>query len=486
MKSSLIALLLLLFCENAAKVVAQTPDPEAYGEKIVELDMGAPVLRFNKILPFDRQFIFHLKNIPSAYSTISISIVENKQATSQRRKKSGGGSEAKPATGVVLTTNGWTRPNGGSGITEADINQMAHLKPNRDYIVTIEAGTLKTLTATQEIELGRALLADASVTTIVNQLGWEPASSGGKVITTYREQLNKTFEAAINAYDPGYVFNRPEWTDLLSELNTFREEILNASGELDSWQDDLDVNDPNYIELKRQIKAINWGTLQEHDALYRSIEISLSNLEVTEKAKAEPEQTVLGNLTSFTNFIVNALKARDALVNKMMVDVVLPNTSKISVLNSTSLAGFVDAARLHLNLDVGYAYVGRIDRAMAYTGFNIYFRPVDKSIRLSTYKTLGEQLAVRSSFLLGITTGSVEKEGVRKGLIDNKALVLGAGFRVISFLKVNGGVFCHYRFEQNPVIDRDRYRFSMSPFVSISIDLDVKSLFTGFSDAVFK
>jgi hypothetical protein len=87
--------------------------------------------------------------------------------------------------------------------------------------------------------------------------------------------------------------------------------------------------------------------------------------------------------------------------------------------------------------------------------------------------------------LVGITTGSIEEPGIRKGIIGNKALILGLGFRVTTFMKVNTGMFFYYLYDKNPTVSNDLYRTTASPFVSLSLDLDAKSLFGGLWTSIF-
>jgi len=146
----------------------------------------------------------------------------------------------------------------------------------------------------------------------------------------------------------------------------------------------------------------------------------------------------------------------------------------------------VKNAKLYITLDLGCAYVWRMDRVLPYTGVNIYFRPVNRNIPLRTYKEFWDYLGVRTSLLLGVTLSSVEKTDVRKGLFGNLALVLGAGFRPIPFLKINGGCMVYYSYSSNPLVSREHYHTTLSPFVSLSIDMDVKPLFAGIGESIFK
>jgi hypothetical protein len=182
----------------------------------------------------------------------------------------------------------------------------------------------------------------------------------------------------------------------------------------------------------------------------------------------------------------DAIKKRDIWLNTLVEATISENTYKIFTLGATYRADFVKNAKLYLSLDLGAAYVGNVDRVFTYTGVNIYFRPVNKNIPLSMYTSPKEWFATRTSFLIGITMNSIEEPNVRKGLIGNSALVLGGGVRLVPFAKINAGCFVYYKYDNNPLISQTRYHTAFSPFVSISIDLDVKPLFAGIGEAIFK
>jgi hypothetical protein len=144
-----------------------------------------------------------------------------------------------------------------------------------------------------------------------------------------------------------------------------------------------------------------------------------------------------------------------------------------------------DQADRYIGLDMGAAYVGNFSRIHTYYGLNIYLRPVNKNIPLSRYKNMGDFFLTRSSILLGITFSSIEKENIRKGILDTKGVILGAGFRIVSFFRVNAGGLLYYRYPTNPLQDPERYSARMSPFVSLSFDLDMEELLGAVGKSIF-
>jgi hypothetical protein len=474
-----------VFILLATQLRAQTPepDPDANGNQIITLDMST--MKFDKIFPFDRYFIIHIKNIPSSYDAIHISIIENKTVASQYRKTGKFLASDLEKDNADFILEPWNRPLDGKDIKEADLVQPFKLPPNGDFLVRIDAGVKDELSLDEVKALTDQLNKDVNIAEVINKLAAQKADAPASFLVSAKDELNNSIEKAVRTFNPAYNYNKPELLVLLPDFGAFHNSILNLNP-------NISLITGNGVDLKKikilrnRIESISWGTINNTGTAFKDIQADVKVLKDEDNTKNSHATTVSTNLDQLIADINIAIAARDKLKGTMIKSVILDHTYKLTTMNTSYRADFVNNAKLHINLDLGYAYVGRIDRAIAYSGFNIYFRPVDKTIPLSHYNGILDQLSVRTSLLLGISLSSIEKDNVRKGLIDNKALVLGAGFRILSFLKVNGGAFCHYRYDTNPVIDPERYHFSMSPFVSFSLDLDVKPLFTGLSDSIFK
>ena len=83
----------------------------------------------------------------------------------------------------------------------------------------------------------------------------------------------------------------------------------------------------------------------------------------------------------------------------------------------------------------------------------------------------------RFSALVGFTwTDNLVKPGERKALYGEKRmLVFGAGLRGTEIFRINGGVLMLRGIDPNPLIEKTR--IEVTPFVSISADIDVAGLF---------
>ena len=140
--------------------------------------------------------------------------------------------------------------------------------------------------------------------------------------------------------------------------------------------------------------------------------------------------------------------------------------------------------KMHVTLDLGYAYVGRVDRFNLYAGMNIYMRAIDTALPLSNYR--GKFLDVigsRTSLLVGVSLQSIKKEGIRRGIVsDDMALITGVGFRLLSFFKINGGAYFFYQYPADPLANKNNYHVKAAPFVSLSLDFNVRSFLQSFGN----
>jgi hypothetical protein len=110
-----------------------------------------------------------------------------------------------------------------------------------------------------------------------------------------------------------------------------------------------------------------------------------------------------------------------------------------------------------------------------YAGFNINFRPINKDIpfRELRYKTL----LYRLSFMSGITLTSIAIPNKRKDLFASTSLLTGLGFRLTNEVKIIGGTVWFRKNDTNPF--SDQYKLGLSPFLGVSIDLELQQLFGG-------
>ena len=110
-----------------------------------------------------------------------------------------------------------------------------------------------------------------------------------------------------------------------------------------------------------------------------------------------------------------------------------------------------------------------------YFGFNINFRSMDKNIKLRQirYKSLRHYL----SFSAGLTLRSLKIDNKRDDFFDKSSLLTGIGVRLSNYLRLTGGVVWFK--VPDPNIATGHTLVKVSPFLGVSIDVDLLELFGG-------
>ncbi|SEN81719.1 hypothetical protein SAMN05192574_104242 [Mucilaginibacter gossypiicola] len=470
-------------------------DDRNYDKIPVTYDMSTGT--FDRVLPFDRPFMFYFKGIPANVSYIEIVLIKDNLKPFKKPKPGTYGPNDLDVYAVKLKSDRWERPDGavGANINECKVRSRWKMLPNTSYSVDIITGIKSTLTSAQKSDLKAKLQASLKVSGLITTLartGLAGTFDANALINQKNTESRQVLSEAVKDVNPNYDLSGldpAKATITVQNLLSNFQLMMNATDKLFDM-----TTAPSYaathakiVNLQTALKTtINWGVITKDDAEYKTIVQSLKTINDAIAADDGNKAIFTQKTADIQSKLDNVPNLRDAISKQFIEDVILPNTYIYLRQNDTYVDDFQKNAKLYVNLDVGYAYVGRMDRGLAYSGFNIYFRPIDRSVPLSQYDSFGDWLAVRSSLLIGITLASVEQDNVRKGFIGNKGLMLGYGFKLISFFKINAGTMVNYRYNNNPLLSTDHYHTSLSPFVSFSIDLDAKSLLSGIGDSIFK
>ncbi len=164
--------------------------------------------------------------------------------------------------------------------------------------------------------------------------------------------------------------------------------------------------------------------------------------------------------------------------------------TKDSLILATTLAGS-SAARRYVSADTGFAFVPELDSAVSYMGANIYLRPVNPP-SVTPLGSGSKGLARRFAIMVGFTLQDdlVREETAPNGdkiktidnLTDAGSVLLGFGFRINPALRLGGGAIAYKQLET--LLDQ-RASTEVSYFFSLTLDLDVRSLFTGGPNGLF-
>ncbi len=166
-----------------------------------------------------------------------------------------------------------------------------------------------------------------------------------------------------------------------------------------------------------------------------------------------------------------ALMSRESMVQSVTDNFVV-NASAALFEDAVTTADFNTRHSWYVSADVGVALAPRLHSGFAYSGANIYFRPVNKEAPLQQFH--GKARIARSvSAMVGLTITDLTKAGQRSNLIGSQMLVAGGGMRVTESMRLNGGVVVYQAEDTNPTVSRQKV--AATPFVSFSYDFDVAS-----------
>ena len=156
--------------------------------------------------------------------------------------------------------------------------------------------------------------------------------------------------------------------------------------------------------------------------------------------------------------------------------------------SGTTMTDWKTRATAYISADVGLAYSGGIDSFFYYLGTNVYLGPVNKKAPLSFQEDgLVSSIRKRFAIMFGIPINSFDDEETvaelndervdLEGVIGNRPLLIGAGFRLTDLIRITGGsVFFKVR-DPNPLITDLRTRHSA--FFAVSVDWDIRGFFAG-------
>lgn len=221
----------------------------------------------------------------------------------------------------------------------------------------------------------------------------------------------------------------------------------------------------SYLEQFEQLKAELKNVALPSDSPFEKIRESIVDHLGDLVIDFNEYKLDLTNQTDVTNVQIDNLVA--AIVNYIEDAVVINGTS----VNSD----FVTRSNSFITADIGVALIPSIGKMVPYIGSNIYFRPINRDRPLLMQEFIVKDFWRRFSMLLGLTYSTLKKDNYRNDLMSTFNLITGAGFRVADFVKINGGVIWYTQVNPNPLNTNNTVRGS--GFVSLSFDIDVKTVF---------
>lgn len=482
--------LLISLCIGRLSAQTVKPDPFLKTDRIVEYDYATKL--FQNILPFDDPFTLKIKNLPVNVDSLTISFYEIRGNYNLFKN---GKDTITEAQFIALKkikkyeVNGWARI-AGNDSTFAYIPIPFSLKPNAKYVFTVAETRITNLTNSEKEEIKELIRTNDVLGGFVDNIArtYIASNKSFRNVRSEAGTFNNLVQSELKKHDPSlkYVQTAADLDTLETGLAEFFRSIKSYYRELESLEKSIPdsnvTSKARVTAVKRVIsESASWWDIANDTSLAGRIRSALDGFKdslalPSLKAKVDDAKEALNDVTT----------QLAAVTNDLLDNTILVNVYRSTGLGQTYLVNMVDQANFYIGLDVGYAYIGNFSRFAGYSGLNIYFRPVNKNIPLSKYKNWLDILATRASLLVGITIESIEKINVRKGIVGTKGIILGAGVRLNSWFRINGGGLLYYRYDNNPIMNSDRYSTKVSPFISASIDIDVQQLIGGLGTSIFK
>ena len=172
------------------------------------------------------------------------------------------------------------------------------------------------------------------------------------------------------------------------------------------------------------------------------------------------------------------LVERDRKITALLDELALELDSRVRLLGTTT-GGYETRASYYISADIGVGYAPDVEEMFTYIGTNIYFRPVNKKAPLR-----GLSFKKRFSIMLGLTNESLESEGQLKGIVGTSPLLVAGGLRLNDFIRLSAGAVIFKDEDPNPLITEEQ--LAWSPYISISIDWNLRKIFARFGGAFLK
>jgi hypothetical protein len=503
-KFTLPALFLLISLICSKKGVSQTIE---YNFNQPDTIMGS--------LPFDRTFSFKFTHIDTAnVSAIVVRIYETSVTNYRKILKSANYKAARAAnkTRAVAITNQDILDEECDLIMKPDsivkykdfkdstayMKSLITLRPSSDYFIEIKTYKSTRLTADQKAALAKAINNAAAFKKLLNDVAIRNIKNPGSSfdgLNGLAGKMNTTVAVIVRAQDPDYTYHPVDPKDLADTLGHFLTDLANASGRLDEIAANFKKSETNrkllpnsdsvFKLVKGHLLATDWMSITNGDSAYKAIVDEIDKQKNAFKGLKDDNGADTGLVFVMTK-VDAAIASRQPFLDGLVNNTLVEHVDIASASGSTYPKEFLKQASEFIRSDLGLAYVWGIGRANTYVAAQISLGPLDDSIPLREFKGFGNIMRSRLSFMIGISVDAVAEDSVRRGLIGSQALILGSGFKLWQWLKINGGFYMYYGEPRNPLEDRNRLTFKASPFVSLSIDIRVQSLLNGVGNAIFK
>lgn len=376
-----------------------------------------------------------------------------------------------------------------------------YFKPNRDYIFSVTAH-LKSrgLNGAEKEKLKQAFVSDELIGKTMAELHHSAVdmAKADSLNVDYQKKAqqfldNRILVIARNTLGTNVSFtsSQDSRSKFLSEVGTYGNKlwgVINAfkeaTNQLENPKTKLAADTIALIKtaltsLENQI--ISYTEWPKTEAQTHGISDAFASINL--KFNSIKDKYVVSKISALQDKWQTFIEASAALKSALAIDKVLAaivSDLQIAVVANPSYPKAIkEQATGYFAIDFGMAYIPNIDKFVTFTQASFYFRPIKRSVPLRMYAGW-DQLWARLSIDFGLTLNSIAEEDLRRGFSFDQtkeatnALMIGAGFRVLSFAKVNVGTMIYQSKElAQPETD---YSYTGSFYIGVSIDLSLKGV----------
>jgi len=477
----IILLLTLIVNVSSAKEFTKIDTNKKINQPYIEYSFGDG--QMHDVMPFDDSFVFKITGVPGQVDSLTLAVYEIRGNYNLFKNKHSITYKEFKQMDFIRSYEAIPWKRSGKD-TLAYIPFPYHLKPNCRYVIELTVSNRDKLKPEEKEDVRTVITNSTKIKKLITGYAKEfinnPNSKFSKNISFFQNDLNEIIKQEVKNVNKNYQFNAPEnELDQLRPITGFFISLANFSTKVNELSQDTALSDGKVKKL-RTISEFHFGELVFNEK-YRIYSDNIIDSLNNDSLPPTTQLAIQGVQSNYKQIIDSAKKAADIIIEKLAVE----NTYTLYTMGSNYPLSMTEQADRYIGLDFGLAYVGNFSRFESYYGLNIHFRPVNKNIPLSRYKSFSDFMLARTSLLFGVTFASVEETNIRKGILGDKGIIIGSGFKIVSFLRVNAGALIYYRYPNNPLIDPARYKTKLSPFISASFDLDMESLLGVFGKALF-
>lgn len=439
---------------------------------------------FSEALPFDMPFDIKFTNIGNRIDSIKliirdISNIEKIKRQLKREKKPNGTPKYQQITESLIFNHPSSFPantysNQVQSGADLIISVVIPLYPNRNYRFEVQTKESGPLTNKEKEDLLKKLKLPGALEGITNKM--LKAILEQPVSTTPDQLLNETFDRTLPKIIQNKISSIDQSYSLINlDVDQFiilKQEFGNVFSEFDNLIFEIKKLESHLKEEELPLQIF------DSDEIVKKIQDDQEILELLKVKHSDANDK--GLTTSFDDHRfdkrLSQLKTNIEVFEKQYEDQLKLIVDRVMVANQiarTYHSDIVQNAGLYFTNDIGAGFATGIDRFFTMLGAaNVYLRPINENVPLKQYKRFEDWMLTRSSLLIGLTvTGDIEASGVREGIIDAQALLLGAGFRVLPWLKVNTGSLIYNKINPNPLVSTKTTRSDLFFSVTISAAL---------------